>query len=317
MIIVIHNYNWNSEFSDHQTRDVAARFIGDFDPYSISRPYITPAYLSIDPSKCFSISFLNARAVSKLSDPAWWQVPTRSTSNCSATLLSPPWRLFENLIRCLMSYMTGKNVPTSSENPSRVSGSLRQVPEVVSAVEGHPADGITQDHAGRHQELREPVGIHPVLPIPREIDVRLPEEVDGVGVADVTVNVELPEVELPHDGAAAGGGGREVAFGVGEGEAELDEVEEVDVGAEDVVVAVGDGLEVAEGADGDARKLGVHGYEREVVDDLADHGELGFEVVGPDVADLDAGGIVALRHRLGIGWVAGRKRWCIRNPRSR
>lgn len=157
-------------------------------------------------------------------------------------------------------------------------------------------DGIVKDDAGRHEQLREPPGVDTVLPVLLEVDARLPEEVDGVRDEDVAVNVELPEIELPDYRAAGGRRGGEVPGGVGEGEAELQEVEEVDVGAEGVVVGVSGLLEVPEVADDNAGELGVHGDVGEVVNDVADHSELRLKVSGPHVADLD-GVFFTLRHR--------------------
>lgn len=78
-------------------------------------------------------------------------------------------------------------------------------------------------------------------------------------------------------------------MGIGEGEADLDEVEEVDVGLEDGVV--GGGVAEAEGfgggADDDAGELGVHGDEGVPVDEEADQVEFGLDVVRPDRADYD------------------------------
>lgn len=83
----------------------------------------------------------------------------------------------------------------------------------------------------------------------------------------ITRHVEVAEVELPDEGGLGGSEAREVAVGVGEGEADLDEVEAVDVGLEDGVVrggstvaefVVGSGV----GADHDTGEFGVHGDAR-------------------------------------------------------
>lgn len=66
-------------------------------------------------------------------------------------------------------------------------------------------------------------------------------------------------------------------MGIGEGEADLDEVEEIDVGLEDGVVGGGvttDGVRT----DDDARKLCVHGDEGVLVDEETDQVEFRFDV---------------------------------------
>ena len=44
MIIVIHNCNWNSEFSDHQTRDVGARYYHFFSQIENSKLMVCSIY---------------------------------------------------------------------------------------------------------------------------------------------------------------------------------------------------------------------------------------------------------------------------------
>ena len=55
-------------------------------PFSVPRPYKTPEYFSGDPPKKLSFNFKKVQLVSKLSEPAWWEMPTLSTSNSSASL---------------------------------------------------------------------------------------------------------------------------------------------------------------------------------------------------------------------------------------
>lgn len=83
----------------------------------------------------------------------------------------------------------------------------------------------------------------------------------------VTRRVEVGEVELPDAAPASASSCGEVAGGVGEGDAELDEVEGVDVGLEQPVVVFRVAESVIAGRTVDnAGKLGVHGDVRVVVD---------------------------------------------------
>lgn len=146
--------------------------------------------------------------------------------------------------------------------------------------------GIIQHDARRHQQLGEPERVNALLAVPTEIDPALPQEIDGVAGIGVIFEVEFAEIELP-DAAAAGAAIGEVAEGIREGEPELDELEHVDVGLEGGVVVIGARFEGPQRPADDPGELGVHGDEGVIVDDLADQGELRFEVVAPDLADLD------------------------------
>lgn len=161
-------------------------------------------------------------------------------------------------------------------------------------MESYPVDGVVENGAGGDEELREQLRVHTFLLVFLEVHPGFLEEFYGMGGEGVAADVELPEVELPDDGAAGVGGGGEAARSVEEGEAELEEVEAVDVGADVLVVGVGELLEGPGVVDDDAGELGVHGDEREVVDDVSDHVDLRFEVSGPHIADLD----VAVLHFL-------------------
>jgi len=163
---------------------------------------------------------------------------------------------------------------------------LEQVPKVVSRVEGNPVYRIVEHDAGGHEELREPARIDAALGISAEVDAAATEQLDGVGCEDVARVVELAEVELPDAAAAASAEGRQLAARAGEGEAELDEVEHVDVGLEGGVVVVRRRAEGADGAADNARELRVHRDERELVDDVTNQGELLLEVVRPHLPDL-------------------------------
>jgi hypothetical protein len=163
---------------------------------------------------------------------------------------------------------------------------LEQVTEIVAAVEGHPAHVGVEDDAGGHEQLSEATGVGSVRSVAGEVDPAAAEQIDGVGGGDVGPGVESAEVELPDAGSAGRAEGWEPAMLVREGEPKLDELEHVDVGLERGVVELGGGLVGPERAANDAGELRVHSNVGVVVDDLADHGELGLEVVRPHLADL-------------------------------
>ena len=117
-------------------------------------------------------------------------------------------------------------------------------------MERDPTHGVVAHEPRRHHQLREARGIHAVGGVTREIDALTTEKIDGVGSVGVTRHVEVTEVEFP-DGAVSGEVG-EVAGGVGEGEADLDEVESVNVGLEEAVV-VGGTVAVVEGFGGEKK----------------------------------------------------------------
>lgn len=130
-------------------------------------------------------------------------------------------------------------------------------------MERHPADGVVADQTGAHHELSEAGGVDAGGAVPVEVDAVVAEEVDGVGSVGVTRDVEVGEIKLPDAAVAVGVRVGELAVGVGEGEAELNEVESVDVGLEEgVVVGWGEGAAgVGVGLEDDAGELGVHGNE--------------------------------------------------------
>ncbi|URE02866.1 hypothetical protein MUK42_07226, partial [Musa troglodytarum] len=154
---------------------------------------------------------------------------------------------------------------------------LKKVAEVITAVEGDPVDGVIKHDTRRHEELAEAVGVDPLVVVLLEVDAALAEELDGVGREDVQLHVEFAEVELPY-AAAVGAAGGQVAELVGEGEAELDQLEHVDVGLEGGIVKVGAGPEASQGSAHDAGELRVHGDVGEVIHDLADQGKLRLQI---------------------------------------
>ena len=87
---------------------------------------------------------------------------------------------------------------------------------------------------------------------------------------DVGGEIELAEVELPDAVLlVVGTAGREVSSLVGEGETELDHLEQVDVRSQCLVVVLGVGFECSDRSADDTGELRVHRDEREVVDDVA------------------------------------------------
>eukprot|EP00268_Persea_americana_P029904 TRINITY_DN288_c2_g2_i1.p2 TRINITY_DN288_c2_g2~~TRINITY_DN288_c2_g2_i1.p2 ORF type:complete len:149 (+),score=17.55 TRINITY_DN288_c2_g2_i1:506-952(+) len=146
--------------------------------------------------------------------------------------------------------------------------------------------GVVQDDPRRHEELPKAGGVDAPLVVLPEVDPALAEELDGVIGVDVAAHIEFPEIELP-DAEPVGAAGGEVAVLVGEGETELDQFKEIDVGLQRLVEVVGGGFEAADAAEDDAGELGVHGDVGVVVDNVADLGEFLLEVVLPDVSDDD------------------------------
>lgn len=112
-----------------------------------------------------------------------------------------------------------------------------------------------------------------------EIDATRSKKVDRILGVYVMIEVE-GEIKLP-GGTVIGG----FAISVGEGNAELNDFEKVDVTAQSLVLKVG-----GSGADRtnhDARKLCVHGDMIIVVDEVGDPVDLLFQIGGPDLAYAD------------------------------
>ncbi|KAK3447000.1 hypothetical protein EUGRSUZ_A02610 [Eucalyptus grandis] len=170
---------------------------------------------------------------------------------------------------------------------------LDQITEIVRAVEGDPTHLIVADEPRRHQQLAEPGRVGALLPVHLEIDPLLPEQRHRVRVLHVARRVEIPKIELP-DVRALGAEVGEVALAVRQREPDLDHVHPVDVRLEEAVVALRRRQRSAAaapaggaGADHGAGELGVHGDDREPVDDGPDQRELGLEVGVEDGPDRD------------------------------
>jgi hypothetical protein len=161
-----------------------------------------------------------------------------------------------------------------------------QVAEVMPTVKSDPLDIVVEHDARRHHQHGEAGGVGALGRETLEVDSTAAEQVDGVTVARVAERVEATEVELPDAGPAPRAARRELAFLVGEDEAELDELEHVDVALEDGVVALILVAEWAHRLQYDAGELRVHGDAGVPVDDLPDQLELVLQVRRPDLADL-------------------------------
>jgi hypothetical protein len=134
-----------------------------------------------------------------------------------------------------------------------------QVAEVMPTVKSDPLDIVVEHDARRHHQHGEAGGVGALGRETLEVDSTAAEQVDGVTVARVAERVEATEVELPDAGPAPRAARRELAFLVGEDEAELDELEHVDVALEDGVVALILVAEWAHRLQYDAGELRVHG----------------------------------------------------------
>ena len=124
----------------------------------------------------------------------------------------------------------------------------------------------------------------------------------------VAIDVEVAEVELPDELTPVGAEIGEVAVGVGESEADLDEAESVDVGFEEVVEVTG--VSAAEKSwlrlVNNAGKLSVHGDEGEIFDDSADQLKLRVEILSPDRTNHDRTATIG---EICIRWIGHRHRF--------
>ena len=100
-------------------------------------------------------------------------------------------------------------------------------------MEGHPLDLVVEHQAADHERLAKVQGVNTPGGVVLEGDARREQEVDGVLRENVVVEVE-PEVELP----AGTAGGVPVVL-VRKRQAQLDDLEQVDVALEGIVVEAG------------------------------------------------------------------------------
>jgi hypothetical protein len=112
------------------------------------------------------------------------------------------------------------------------------------------------------------------------------EKLDGIESEDIGIEIEFSEIELP-DAILVSATGREVALFIGESEAKLDHLEDVDVRLQGFVVVISVGFESSDRSDDDAGELSVHGDVREVVDDISDQIHFFLKVIVPDFANLN------------------------------
>lgn len=169
---------------------------------------------------------------------------------------------------------------------------LHQVPEVVRAVERDPTHRVIANESRRHHQLREPDRVDPILSVPLEVDPLPSQQLDRVRRVLVTRHVEVAEVEFPDEPVITSEVGK-VPVGVGEGQTHLDEVQNVDVLLQNPVMIGRQKLAVVRlgrvhgRPDNQTRKLGVHGNIRVAVDHVPDQLEFGFQIIRPDLPDLN------------------------------
>eukprot|EP00308_Calcidiscus_leptoporus_P025129 CAMPEP_0119376206 /NCGR_PEP_ID=MMETSP1334-20130426/39513_1 /TAXON_ID=127549 /ORGANISM="Calcidiscus leptoporus, Strain RCC1130" /LENGTH=341 /DNA_ID=CAMNT_0007394727 /DNA_START=40 /DNA_END=1065 /DNA_ORIENTATION=+ len=160
---------------------------------------------------------------------------------------------------------------------------LHDVREIISRVESDPAHLIAQHDARAHQELREVRRLDPPFLVPTEVDARARKEIDRVLRVDVVVEGEL-EVELVRAHIW-----RELAVLIAQREAELDDLQEIDVATDRLVVKVRGRLEVANRPRNHTGELGVHRDVWVVDDHVAYDREFTLHVIRPNVTDKRGG----------------------------
>lgn len=158
-------------------------------------------------------------------------------------------------------------------------------------MERDPIYVVVANEPRWHHQLGEPDRVDPEIPVPVEIDPLPPKQLHRVVRVGVSRHVEVSEIEFPNI-HILGAQIRQIAIVVREREADLNQIQTIDVGLEHEVVRVGFPVTecrvVGVGSDNDARKLGVHWNQRVIVDDGPDQFELGVEVIGPDRPGQDA-----------------------------
>lgn len=136
-------------------------------------------------------------------------------------------------------------------------------------------DVVVADESGGHHELSETGSFDSVHTSLLEIDALVTQEIDRTGSVLVAGDVEVGEVKLPDVVVIWGAEVGEVSMRVGESDADLDELEGVDVGLESFVV-IGRAAVAEILAEDNAGKLGVHGDIRVTVDGVADQRKFGL-----------------------------------------
>ncbi|EEE56913.1 hypothetical protein OsJ_06589 [Oryza sativa Japonica Group] len=233
--------------------------------------------------------------VSRLSEPALCARPAaRCTPSAAATCSRPP-RMPppppQNLARCFTSSTAGPNILlTFAMNPSRVLGSGRPPvstfdggrAKFLGAPRTPPTSRRPAGELGAAERAGEVAVVDAVAAEGVKVDAVRGEHGDRAPRVRVAAGVEAGEVELPRDGAPAGG--------ARQGEAELEQVELVDVALHDGV-ALPRRAEVARRGDvvHRAGELRVHGHDG--VDAAGDRGEkLGASELSLDRAVTISGG---------------------------
>ena len=116
---------------------------------------------------------------------------------------------------------------------------VNEIPKVVSRVETEPLDLLHEYEARGEHHLCESDGVDAVTLVLVELDARVLQQVNAVLGVHVLGQVEL-EVELPRGYTV----GRQVCRLVHESQAELDDLERVDIAPEQLILIVGRGSEL-------------------------------------------------------------------------
>lgn len=118
-------------------------------------------------------------------------------------------------------------------------------------MERDPLHVVEEDESGRDEEFAKVLDGDTVLLVSLKVDAGLCEEFDRFGGVHVVVDAEL-EIELPCADAR-----RELAILVAQGQAELDDSEQVDVTPEGLVVVIARPAKRADRSCDDTGELGI------------------------------------------------------------
>ncbi len=154
---------------------------------------------------------------------------------------------------------------------------LEQVAKVVAAVEGNPFHAVVQHESRGDEQLAKGEHVDAAPLVRRKVQAVGGEQVDGVLGVHVVRKIE-GKVELPGGALVRG-----LAVGVGQGDSELNYLEQVDVAAQRLILEVKGARRNR--ARNDTRELGVHRHVVVVDDQLADARHLFFQVVRPYLAN--------------------------------
>jgi hypothetical protein len=167
---------------------------------------------------------------------------------------------------------------------------LDEVGEVIGGAEGDPRDGRVADEARRGEQRGEGARGDAPGAVGGEVEAAGGEQADRVRRVAVHARVEAAEVDLEGERGRGARGRRQ-------GQADLDEVQRVDVGLEQGVALRRGERGVVDGRGrvvDDARELRVHGHVGEPLDGGADELEFAVHVVRPHLTDLKGMVVVAV-----------------------